>query len=156
MVVNWQAVSAISEIVATIAVVASLWYIAAQLRQNTKAIKASSRLSMLDGDLGLFSHFIDHGIDPHLIGDHVKLSPEDGRRFTWLIVKALRIREFAWHQFQDGMMDDHTWESYMAPVPGIFSTKRAQAVLDFYVGSPDFMAHIHERLAQAGVISGAE
>lgn len=146
---NWTAISSISEVIAAAAVVISLIYVAIQLKQNTKATIAASRLAMLDGDIGLISDFITFGIDPHLIGDHVKLSKEDERRFTWLIVKSLRIREFAWHQQQAGILDEATWQSYMAPVPGIFSTKRAKDVLEFYIGDPEFLAEIKERVASA-------
>jgi hypothetical protein len=144
---DWTAISSASDLVAAIAVVVSLLYVAIQLRQNTKAIEASSRQGLLDGDLGLISEYMSHAVDPHLIGDDVKLSPEDERRFFWLVVKALRIREFAWHQYNSGILDESTWQSYMAPVGGIFSTKRARAVLDIYTGSAEFMQVIRSHLA---------
>lgn len=144
---NWAAISAVSDILAAIAVVASLWFVASQLRQNTKAIVANSRQGLLDADLGLISGFIDHAVDPHLISDKDKLSPEDERRLTWMVVKALRVREFAWHQYRSGILDEESWESYMQPVPGIFSSKRAQSVLEFYTGDKDFMAEVHARIS---------
>ena len=146
---NWTAISSISDLVGAIAVVVSLLYVAVQLRQNTRAIVASSRQSILDGDLGLISDYMSYALDPHLIGDEVKLSPEDERRFTWLVIKALRVREFAWHQYRAGTLDAETWQSYMAPVAGIFSTKRSKAVLDFYTGSPEFMQVIRTEVAKA-------
>jgi len=150
MQMNWAAISSISDLVAAIAVVVSLLYVAVQLRQNTKAILANSRQGLLDGDLGLISDFMNYNVDPHLIGDKVKLTPEDERRFTWLVIKALRIREFAWHQYKSGALDEATWQSYMAPVAGIFASKRARAMLDFYTGSPEFMRTIRDHLNDAG------
>lgn len=146
---NWAAISAVSDVIAAATVVVSLLYVAVQLRQNTKAIVANSRQHILDGDLGLISEFMIHAVDPHLIGDNVKLSAKDERRYTWLVVKALRIREFAWHQYKSGTLDELTWRSYMAPVPSMFSTKRAQAVLDFYTGSPAFMQVIRAQFGDA-------
>jgi len=143
---NWAAISSISDLVGALAVVVSLLYVALQLRQNTKAIEASSRQGLLDGDLGLISEYMSHAVDPHLIGDDVKLSPENERRFFWLVVKALRIREFAWHQYNSGILDESTWQSYMAPVAGIFSTQRAKSVLELYTGSPEFMQVIRDQL----------
>lgn len=145
---NWEAISAISGLVSAIAVIVSLLYVAVQLRQNTKAVIAGSRQGLLDSDLGLISDYINHTIDPHLIGDDVKLSSDDERRFTWIVIKAIRIREWAWHQFSVGALDEPSWQSYMAPVPGIFSTNRARAVLDFYTGSPEFMQVMRERIAE--------
>ncbi|KRA83770.1 hypothetical protein [Altererythrobacter sp. Root672] len=146
---NWAAISSVSDLVAALAVVVSLLYVAIQLRQNTKAIEASSRQGLLDGDLGLISEYMSHAVDPHLIGDEVKLSAENERRFFWLVVKALRIREFASHQYNSGILDESTWRSYMAPVPGIFSTKRARSVLDIYTGSPKFMQVIRAHVTDA-------
>lgn len=146
MQLNWLAISSASDLVAAVAVMVSLVYVAVQLRQNTKAIVASSRQGVLDCEITLLGDYITHAIDPHLIGDDVKLSPEDERRFTWIVIKALRIREAAWHQYVLGTLDEDSWNSYMAPVAGIFSTRRARKVLDFYVGAPPFMKLIRERL----------
>ncbi len=136
---NWTAISTVIELVGLLVVIVTLWYVAVQIRQNTSAQVASTRQGLLDADVGLISDFIEHGIDPHLIGDEVELSEENERRFTWMVIKAIRIREFAWHQYQEGNLDEESWQSYMAPVPGIFSTERARAVLDFYTGSETFM-----------------
>jgi hypothetical protein len=138
MTMNWTAISTISELIGALAVVATLFYVAAQIRQSTNAILANTRQTLLDADLGLISTFITHAVDPHLIGDEVKLTPEDERRFTWLLVKAIRIREFAWHQYKSGHLDEKPWQSYMAPVASMFATKRAKTILNFYTGSPDF------------------
>lgn len=149
MTVNWEAISTISDLIGAIVVVVTLGYVAMQIRQHTHAIVANSRQGMLAADLGLLSDFIDHAIDPHLIGDEVVLTPEDERRFTWIVIKAIRIREFAWHQYKAGNLDEDSWKSYMAPVPGIFSTKRARAILDFYTGSPEFTKVLADHVAGA-------
>jgi len=146
MQLDWDAISAISDIAAAVAVVVSLWYVGAQVHQNTKAIVSGSRMGLLDSDLGLISDYTTHAIDPHLIGDDVKLSPEDERRFFWIVIKAIRIREWAWNQHRLGLLDEFSWQSYMAPVPGIFSTRRAMAVLDMYTGDPVFVKLIRDRL----------
>ena len=147
MQLDWAAISAFSDIIAAIAVVASLWFVASQLRQNTKAIVANSRQGLLDADLGLISGFIDHALDPHLISDSDELSPESERRITWMVVKALRVREFAWHQYRSGILDEQSWQSYMQPLPGIFSSERARSVLEFYTGDEAFMKEVRARIS---------
>jgi hypothetical protein len=98
----------------------------------------------------LLSEFMEYAIDPHLIGDEIELTPEDERRFVWMLVKAIRIREFAWHQYKSGSLDEESWQSYMAPVAGLFSTKRAKGVLQFYTGSPEFLRLLAERVSGTG------
>ena len=147
MLLDWAAISAVCDFLAAIAVVASLWFVAGQLRQNTKAIVTNSRQGLLDADLRLISAFIDHGIDPHLISDSDRLTSENERRITWMVVKALRVREFAWHQYKSGILDEQSWRSYMEPIPGMFSSKRARSVLDFYTGDEAFLAEIRARIS---------
>lgn len=147
MQLNWAAISAVSDILAAIAVVASLWFVASQLSQNTKAIIANSRQGLLDADLGLISGFIDHALDPHLISDSDELTPENERRVTWMVVKALRVREFAWHQYKSGILDEQSWQSYMEPVPGIFTSERARSVLEFYTGDEAFLEEVRARIS---------
>lgn len=153
MIVDWVAVSAVSEILGLIFVIASLVFVGVQVRQNTRAIETNSRQGMLDNDLGLISDYINHAVDPHLVPDDMKLSAEDERRFIWIVIKAIRIREFAWRQYEAGILDESTWQSYMAPVAGIFSTRRAKAILDFYTGDPAFMKVLHDAMKMGKVTS---
>lgn len=139
MTVNWTAISTISELVGAIAVVVTLGYVAVQIRQNTNAILANSRQTLLEADLGLISDFLAHALHLEVFPDGVELTPENERRFMWLLIKALRIREFAWHQYKAGNLDENSWQSYMAPVAGLFATERSKAILNLYTGSPEFM-----------------
>jgi len=149
MTVNWTAISTISELVGAIVVVVTLCYVAVQIRQNTNAILANSRQTLLDADLGLISDFLDHAVHIEIFPDEVQLTPEDERRMMWLLIKALRIREFAWHQYKSGNLDEKSWQSYMAPVAGLFATERAKVVLNLYTGSPEFLQVLNDWLKAA-------
>jgi len=46
---NWNALSSVAEFVAAIGVIASLVYLAVQVRQNTQSIRASTYEGMLRG-----------------------------------------------------------------------------------------------------------
>lgn len=138
MTIDWTAISTIIEIIGLITIVLSLFYVARQVQQNTNALLTTSRQGLLDSDLELFSDYMTYSIDPHLISDDVELTPEDERRFVWLLYKIIRIREFAWHQYKSKSLDEKTWQSYLAPLPEMFSTRRARAVLNFYNGSQEF------------------
>ena len=149
MAVNWTAISTISELVEAVAVVVTLGYVAVQIRQNTNAILANSRQTLLEADLGLISDFLHHAMHLEVFPDAVELTPEDERRFMWLLIKALRIREFAWHQYKAGNLDEKSWQSYMAPVAGLFGTERSKAILNLYTGSPEFMQELTDWLRAA-------
>ena len=144
---DWTAISAISGLVQSVVVVASLWYVIVQLRQSTKAMIASSFQEILEADIGIISDYMQQGVDPHSIGDDVALSPEAERMFLWQVVKLIKIREYAWHQFRTGTLDEESWETLTAALPTIFATRRARSVLDFYTGNQDFMLFMRKQLA---------
>ena len=48
---NWEALGAIGEIVGAVAVIATLGYLAVQIRQNTRALKASTHQSLSDSTI---------------------------------------------------------------------------------------------------------
>lgn len=144
---DWTAIAAVSGLVQTVVVVASLSYAIVQLRQSTKAMIATSLQEILESDIGLISDYMHQGVDPHHIGDDEELSPQAERAFLWQMVKVMKIREYAWHQFRSGTLDAESWETLTAPLPTIFATKRARAVLDFYTGHPDFLLFMKDQLA---------
>lgn len=147
--VNWTAISAICGLVQSIVVVASLWYVIVQLRQGTKALVAGSLQEVLESDIGLMSDYIQQGLDPHFTRDDVELSPAAERIFLWQTVKFIKIREYAWQQYRIGTLDEDSWQTLIAPLPMIFSTRRARAALDFYPGNPEFMVFLKQQIAEA-------
>jgi hypothetical protein len=52
---DWTVISAVSGLVQSAVVVAGLWYVTVQLRQNTKAVITSSLQEILEADIGIIS-----------------------------------------------------------------------------------------------------
>ena len=110
-----ERVAAISEIVSSIAIVATLLYLAVQTQQTNAALFASSRQATMAADLQLLA--VDFQ-NPEI----VMAVANDGRtveeqKLTSWYSSLLRIREFAWFQYQSGILDQPTFESYMTIVP---------------------------------------
>ena len=110
MTLDWTAISTISELVGAAAVVVTLGYVAVQIRQGTHAILVNSRQTLLDADLALISAFITHAIDPHLIGDEVKLTPEDDAVHLDCWSKQFESGSSP-HQYTAGNLDEKSWQS---------------------------------------------
>ena len=124
---DWGKWSAIAEIVSSVAIVVTLVYLTVQTQQNTSALLAVSRQAALQAELDVLSLRFDY---PQLWLDQGELSPEDEVRYTGFVYKILRMREFEWFQYQSGILDQATWQSYMAPMRGIFALKRARDILE--------------------------
>jgi len=131
-------------VLTNIAVIAGIAFLAIEIRQNTNAQLATSRQTLLASDLGLLSMGVDFpeavtGLGT--LGD----SPDEVRKTAWLI-SFLRIREFAWFQFQNGVLDQTTWESYVAPATLVFESQESRAVLGRFNGDPEFIAYMEDLL----------
>lgn len=127
--------SAIAQVVSSLAIVITLVYLAVQTRQNTDAIHATSRQNVVAAEVELINTSIEYpevnmitqGLSDGRIeypgfsatmqlvysgGDLGGFSPKDvGRTFAHL-TKLLRVREGSWMQYNNGVLDDETWQVY--------------------------------------------
>ena len=117
--------AAIAEIVGVILVIASLIYVARQLRQNTEMIRAEARNSIVQQHMQeLFSLVENPDIWRGFSGQDL----DDGsvRLNNWLIAFS-RAREHEWFQFKHGALDEASWASYSLAIPIVFSSNRSLA-----------------------------
>jgi len=138
---KWEKIAAIAEIVSSIAIVATLIYLAVQTQQNTNALIATSRQSALEGEVAWLSSQIAYPTD---FSTEIERSGTEQLRFQGFLIMALRIREFAWFQYQAGVLDEATWLSYMEPMAFMFGTESARRMLDNYNGNPEFQAYVRD------------
>lgn len=133
--------SYIADITGVLLIIASLFYVARQLRQNTHAQLATSRQAMLAADLELLSKSMDYPEAARGLGT----SPDEVRHASW-IISYLRVREFAWYQYRTGILDQTTWESYIAPNAVVFETPESRAVLDAFTANREFVSYMKKLL----------
>jgi hypothetical protein len=111
-----EKLSALAELVSSIAIVLTLVYLAIQTQQNTDAVHASVRQAMLAEDRELMFKIIDN---PYLTPSQIdsrNLTKDQQLQFdNWLII-FFRARENHWLQYQAGVIDEATWETYRFPI----------------------------------------
>ena len=111
---NWDAVGAIGEVVGALAVVISIIYLAAQIRQNTKAARLDA-----EREVGLYyANILREGAHTDMPGLYLRgadglleLSEEDTAKFGFWVLGFLRFIQYAFDQRQEGNLSDSTWES---------------------------------------------
>ena len=115
-------VSAIAEIVSSIAILVTLAYLAVQTAHNTAAVQASTRQAMLAEDRELLAlqfefpevqEFMSREVGSLTDNERIRLS-------TWLVI-FVRNRENQWLQRQKGVIDDETWLTYSSAIAPILS-----------------------------------
>jgi hypothetical protein len=146
---NWDMLSAIGEMSGSAAVLATLIYLALQTRQNTASIQASTRQAILEADLRLLFRI---GDDPELVSLRFKpeLTDDEKVRLSAYWIAFLRIRENLWRQYQNGVLDEQTWESYRTSIRGVASARFLAWWKNFSVSpiglDPDFVSMTTEIL----------
>ena len=102
------------EFIGGIAVVVSLIYLAAQIRANTKTVRASNY-----GDIAVASNEFNTSIlDPEVasllvrgLDDYAALSAEDQWRFNSLVSLMVSPVHRAWDLHERALIDDKMWEA---------------------------------------------
>jgi hypothetical protein len=117
-----EKLSAIAELVSSAAIVVTLGYLAIQTQQNTTAIQASVRQAMLAEDRELLHLQISY---PHLqeilLAKPGTLTDEDKIVVSAFLTSFVRSRENQWLQYQNGVIDQATWNSYRQPIRWVLS-----------------------------------
>jgi hypothetical protein len=103
----------IGEILSSIAILITLVYLAIQTRQNTEAVRASTRQAIVAGDLELVSLGVAYpSIDQSMYKP--VLTDDEKTRLEWWLIGLCRSREYQWFQFRAGQLDRQAWESNLS------------------------------------------
>ena len=116
---DWDAVGAIGELVGAAAVVASLAYLAVQIRQNTRSMQAASYDSIVSAGRDLSFQINRDSELGRIYGMGLaspdRLSPADRARFSGVMEAYFRLVENIFHQGLRGTIDEEMiagWLNY--------------------------------------------
>jgi hypothetical protein len=107
---NWEAIGAIGEIVGAIGVIATLLYLAAQIRQNTKAIKGATLDSLTQHKQAELRWSSDIATAwRKSIEEPENLTPDEAWQMTEWMTAAFVARQNEYFQYEQGLIDDDSW-----------------------------------------------
>jgi len=130
-VINLQSLANLGEIVGAAAVVASLLYLAVQVRQGTNAqrtenyARALERISSVQSALSLDSEI--SRIFASGVQDTSSLTPLEKIRFTWALYESFDAFEFMFHTYEINQIPEEVWERWSATVAWWMSFPGVQA-----------------------------
>jgi hypothetical protein len=145
MKIDWTKFSAIAEILSAVAIIVTLAYLAVQTQQTNSALFANSREATMNADVNFLLTAVDY---PHLNASlEEPLEGMEAQRFFNLMGAFFRIREFTWFQYQQGILDEEAFESYMQTTVRLVRTERVQQIWDRVSSDLDagFVRAINER-----------
>ena len=128
---NWEAISAVGQIVGAIAVVVSVIYLALQVRSNARQTRLASMRSMSNA----FNEFLQGLAGNQQMGElwyrgvteYETIKGGDLPRFNALIDHLFRIFEEMYYQKLEGHLDPRVWRGFLAPMRDIIAYPGIQA-----------------------------
>jgi len=112
---NWEALGAIGETVGAIAVVLTLGYLAVQIRQNTRAIRASAHQDTTRDVSEFLSRVADSADLARILRvgmqDWDKLDDDERMRFSMLLFRVFFNFQHLFSLHREGTLDPEYWAS---------------------------------------------
>jgi hypothetical protein len=159
---NWDAIGAIAELLGAIGVIASLVYLATQIRQsreqmveNTRALQAGTYQDLQRNIDDVFNRLI---VDPENrrsiqlgMSDYSKLKEDDAFLFRVWIVGVLHAYDNAFYQRRVGLIHEERWRVQLGALsaalrnPGVAQWWISEGYRSF---GPEFVALVEEILAE--------
>ena len=118
-----EKLSATAELVSSVAIVVTLAYLAIQTQQNTSAIQATVRQAMLVDDLEILRLQIEYPVAFTGRSGDPDLTDEQLIQLNSYMIATVRVQENRWLQYQNGVIDEQTWVTYLSAFRGVFSTE---------------------------------
>ena len=109
---------------ANFGVLVGIFFLVIEIRQNTNALYAESRQAVLSGAQHELLMQLNNP-DIHLsIIKPEPLTPQEHVRLSVFLTTSLKAKEFAWLQYQDGVIDEEQWRSEVVVIGIIFDAQR--------------------------------
>lgn len=147
-----EKVSAIAEIISSVAIVATLIYLSVQTQQTNEALIANSRQTTLLADMSLINTAVSNPEEAENAQKPIdELTTAEEGQVANVFAGMLRTREFAWLQYQSGVLDEPTFSSYMET---LIRWIRDNQGYRYYWGffsrftNPEFAKYVNSKLEQ--------
>jgi len=160
---NWDAIGAIAELLGAIGVIASLVYLATQIRQsreqmgaNTRAVRASTQHDIFENLNDISMRPLDDPANYEAVrvgmGNPEQLREADRLRFQFWAGGLLLGYENAYYQYRSGLLDEDRWHFYRDQLASLFQNV-APGFTQWWRTSrvpwtPEFVALMEEILAE--------
>lgn len=160
---NWDAIGAIAELAGAAGVIASLAYLAVQIRQNTNQMERTARAargqSYQDLLAGLQNHLAPVGMDESMsdifqrgLYSFESLSELEKFRFNWIFGGHIVTNENAFYQGKDGILSEERTEQLFKSLKWFFLAPGFREWWRTYPKDtlhPDFVAMLDEYMMEA-------
>ncbi|MDQ2919425.1 MAG: hypothetical protein M3R10_06065 [Verrucomicrobiota bacterium] len=113
---NWEAVNATAQLISSIGVVVSLWYLAVQVHRSTRIAKLAAQDAATTALRDVTRPFAENVEVGRLwrkgLEDFDSLGAEDKARFYHVAFQFLKAMETIHHHYVYGLMEEQVWRGW--------------------------------------------
>jgi hypothetical protein len=114
--VNWEAINAVAQIISSVAVVASFWYLALQVHRSTRIAKLAAQDAATTALREVTRPFTDNAEVARIwrigLENLAALNPEEKARFFHAAFQFLKAMETIHFHYVYGLMEEQIWRGW--------------------------------------------
>ena len=147
---NWEAVSAIAELIGVIGIIVSLVYLSMQIRDSNRVASAQARQSMSEFVMSISTFRSEHADRYAKLESGAELSDGDLLFQFWGHMQMMSFGEAYFHQFKLGLMPEMHWQGFSSWISGYIDSNGFD---DFWEQdrssfSDDYVAWVDDKIAR--------
>ena len=127
---NWEAIGAVGEMLGALGVIATLGYLAVQIRQNTRAVRSNTSQAITDSRVDFLASVTDDADVARIfysgLVDFESLEGIDRGRFSLLMARFTATMENYFYQHRQGTMDTEQWTRMLETLRFFMATPGGQ------------------------------
>ena len=125
---NWAKWASIAEITSSVAILVTLLYLAIQTQQTTDAINSQSRQSLAESAVFEQTIWLENPeLASFIVDKSIEMSFEQKVQLDSLMIMSLSRREFAFRQYQAGVLDEGVWNQEAEVIALLLGTERTRS-----------------------------
>ena len=99
-------------LIANVAVVGGIVFLAVEISQNNELLRSESRQALVANDLLSLTQGVENADVYVKLVSNEELSAEEQLRLSFIFALDMRNREFEYFQYVNGLLDEETWLAY--------------------------------------------
>ena len=125
---NWTKWASIAEIISSVAILVTLLYLAIQTEQNTDAINSQSRQSLAESAVFEQTIWMQYPqLSRFIVDSSIELTFEQKVQLDSMMLMSISRREFAYRQYQAGVLDENVWNQEAEIIALLLGTERTRS-----------------------------
>ena len=128
---NWEAIGAVGEVVGGVAVIVSLLYLAIQIRQNSRMLKATALSATTEAYLSFNTLLASDPAAARVfqvgLEDFASLPEAEQRQFLNLLRTVFISHQHVYQQYENGLLDDEMWAQFLRASTGLLALPHVAA-----------------------------